>query len=121
MWALVGVAALAAAIVLRRWMPSDDPALTVCWLRRVTHHDCPTCGMTRAAAHLVRGEWAAAIARHPLALPLVAEAAALWLAAPIAIARRWRPSGRVARVWLFAHVALLLAVWIVRALRPPGA
>lgn len=117
MWALTGATALAVVIVLRRWMPPDDSALTVCWLRRVTHHDCPTCGMTRAAAHLVRGEWAAAAARHPLALPLAAEAAALWLAAPIAIVRGWRPSGRAARAWLYAHVALVLAVWVVRLLR----
>lgn len=97
-------------------MPPDDPALTVCWLRRVTHHDCPTCGMTRAAAHLVRGEWGAAVASHPLAAPLAIELALLWLAAPVVIARRRWPAGRTARAWLYAHVAAFLLVWLVRLL-----
>lgn len=101
-------------LVLRAWMPPDDPSLTVCWLRRVTGHDCPTCGMTRAAAHLVRGQWLAAGARHPLALPLAAECVLLWLAAPVAIARRWRPSGRATRAWLYAHVAAFLLLWAAR-------
>ncbi len=95
-------------------MPPDDPALTVCWIRRVTHHDCPTCGMTRAAAHLARGEWAAAFARHPLAIPLAAEAALLWAAAPVALARGWRPSGRAVRAWLVVHAVALLVLWLAR-------
>lgn len=111
---MLGVAGVAAVLLLQRWMPPDDPRLTVCWLRRVTHHECATCGMTRAMAHLVRGEFAAAAARHPLALPLAAEGALLWLAAPFAMARRWWPSGRQGLVWVYAHVALLLMVWLAR-------
>lgn len=113
-WAACGLAALAAVFVLRAWTPSDDPALTMCWLRRVTHHDCPTCGMTRAASHLARGEWAAAAAKHPLALPLAVEAALLWLAAPLAIARRWRPSDRTFWRWVLVHLAAFVLVWLAR-------
>ncbi len=68
---------LVAALVLRAWMPSDDPATTICLFRRLTHHECATCGMTRALALLVRGDWAGAFARHPLAIPLALEAIAL--------------------------------------------
>ncbi|MFN8589649.1 MAG: DUF2752 domain-containing protein [Candidatus Eisenbacteria bacterium] len=100
--------------VLRAWTPPDDPALTVCWLRRVTHHECPTCGMTRAASHLVRGEWAAATARHPLALPLAVEAALLWLAAPLAIVRRRYPSDRTLWRWTLTHFAAFVFVWLAR-------
>lgn len=73
--------------------------------------------MTRAFARLARGDVAGAAARHPLAVPLAFELGLLWLAAPLAIARRWRvpPAWRVR--WLVAHAAAFLALWAVRLLR----
>ncbi len=105
---------LVAALVLRAWMPSDDPATTICLFRRLTHHECATCGMTRALALLVRGDWAGAFARHPLAIPLALEGVALWIAAPVALARGARVPGRVRDGWLLAHAGAFLALWVAR-------
>lgn len=38
-----------------------------CAFRALIGRDCPTCGLTRAHAHLWRGEWEAARDRHPAA------------------------------------------------------
>ncbi len=43
---------------------------TLCPLRAVTAVPCPSCGLTRALAHLERGHWAEAVRFHPFA-PLV--------------------------------------------------
>jgi len=105
---------LAAMLVLRAWTPSDDPNATICLFRRLTHHDCATCGMTRALSRLARGDLAGAFARHPLAPPLALEALLLWLAAPFAFTRGRRLPDRVRDRWLLAHAAAFLLVWIVR-------
>jgi hypothetical protein len=115
-WAMAGGALIALALALRAWAPGDDPGQTLCLFRQLTHHDCATCGMTRALAHLARGDVRGAMARHPLALPLAAEALALWLAAPLAIARGWRPSGAWRDRALLAHASAFLGVWLVRLL-----
>jgi hypothetical protein len=45
-------------------------SLVLCPLRAVTAIPCPSCGLTRALAHLERGHWAEALKFHPFA-PLV--------------------------------------------------
>ena len=105
---------LAATAVLAAWSPPDDPAWTICLFKRLTHHDCATCGMTRALSRLAHGDLRGAFARHPLAPPLAAEAAALWLLAPVAIARRWRPRAGLVAAWGWGHLALVYGVWIAR-------
>jgi Protein of unknown function (DUF2752) len=112
-WLLAG-AALAAGLVLAAWTPPDDPAWSVCLFRRLAHVPCATCGMTRALSLLAHGDLRGSLVRHPLAAPFAAEAAALWLLAPLALRRGWRPPGTWARGWLLGHLALLLAVWLVR-------
>ncbi len=91
----------------------------MCVFRRLTHHDCATCGLTRALAHLARGDWHGAAARHPLALPLAGEIVLAWLAAPIAFARgwRWRDAWTMRVMW--AHVAAFVGVWLVRLAAAP--
>lgn len=111
---LAGAAGLFAWLVLAAWTPPADPAYTLCLFRRVTHHDCATCGMTRAFAHLAKGDVRGAAAAHPLAPPLAAEALGVWLATPWAIARAWRPSARLARGVLIANLAVVFAVWLAR-------
>jgi hypothetical protein len=49
---------------------TDPATATFCPLRAVTGIPCPSCGITRALAHLERGQWAEAVRCHPLA-PLV--------------------------------------------------
>jgi hypothetical protein len=113
-WLVLGAAALGAWALLAVWTPPDDAAWTTCLFRRVTHHECATCGMTRALSLLARGDLRGSLGRHPLAAPLAAEAAALWLLAPLALRRRWRPPARWVARWAVAHLAVVLAVWVVR-------
>jgi hypothetical protein len=80
----------------------------------VTHLPCATCGLTRSFAHLAAGDLSGAFARHALGPPLAAELALLWLAAPVAIARAWRPSGALRDRWLLAHAAAFLLFGLSR-------
>ncbi len=113
-WALAGAAGVLGLAVLAAWTPPAGEAWSTCLFRRVTHVPCATCGMTRALSSLAHGDLAGARARHPLAVPFAAEAALLWLLAPLAIRRRWAPPERWLRAWLLAHGVLLLAVWGAR-------
>jgi len=119
-WALAGAAALLAWAVLAAWTPPEGEAWSVCLFRRVTHLPCATCGMTRALSALAHGDLRASLAEHPLAAPFAAEAALLWLLAPLALRRGWRPSAAWTRGWLLVHAAPLLAVWIARLARLAG-
>jgi hypothetical protein len=115
-WGLAGALGLAAAAALHFWVPPTDPRYIVCLFRRVTGLPCPGCGMTRAFAHLAKGEWRAAVHDHPLAPLLAAEVGMAWLvwggiAAGLV---RWpRRLVRTDRVVL-ANAAVLVAVWLVR-------
>ncbi len=51
------------------WVNSPG-SLVLCPLRAVTGIPCPSCGLTRALAHLEHGHWAEAVRFHPFA-PLV--------------------------------------------------
>lgn len=115
LWVLAGLAGLAGLAVLHVWQPSPDPGSSVCLSRRLTNLPCPGCGMTRAFAHLAKGEWGAAFADHPLAPVLAAELALAWIGWGILLARglptlelRWL------NPLLLAHAAVLVAVWLGR-------
>lgn len=115
LWALAGLAGLAAAVVLRVWVPGSGPETSFCFSRRVLGLPCPGCGLTRAFAHLARGEWSAALADHPLAPVLAAEIVLAWLAWGRS-ALRGLPLPQPA--WLtpavLAHLAVLCALWLGR-------
>jgi hypothetical protein len=100
-----------------------------CAFRATTGRPCPGCGMSRALAALVRGDWNAAFFLHAFA-PLFAAAGLLILAASVLPAeRRTRLAQRVAAferatgaaVWL---AAAFMVYWLVRLLytplTPPG-
>ncbi len=114
LWFASGLAALVFWGLFQVWAPPDDPGSSLCLLRR-TLVPCPGCGLTRSAAHLARGDWAAAVARHPLGPVLALEAAAAWGLWGLVLARRVKaPSpawtGRV----LIAHAAVVIALWLGR-------
>lgn len=91
----------------------------LCPFRRLTGLPCPGCGMTRAAGHLLRGEFREALRDHPL-VPLIM-AIAIGGVLKHTAARRWlergqeslsrlvRPMPRTARV---AAAALAAAGWV---------
>jgi Protein of unknown function (DUF2752) len=100
-----------------------------CAFRATTGRPCPGCGMSRAMAALVRGDWRAALFLHAFA-PLFAAAGVLMIVAAVLPAdRRERLAGQVAGVeratgstlWL---VAAFMVYWLVRLLytplTPPG-
>jgi hypothetical protein len=114
-WALCGLAGLAALALLHFWTPLEGREHAVCFTRRVLGIPCPACGLTRAFAHLAKGEWAAALAAHPLAPALAAEAALLWMVQGAALVRR-RPlrSPVPLHAAVYAHLAVLGALWLGR-------
>lgn len=87
-----------------------------CLFRRLTGIPCPGCGMTRAFAHLAKGEWAAAWTNHPLSFFLAPQIGLAWLAWGLVLADRLRLSlndERLPRV-LIGEAAVLLAFWLGR-------
>jgi hypothetical protein len=70
---LLALALLAGVLLLPLlafdWVTSPG-SLVLCPLRAVTAIPCPSCGLTRALAHLERGHWAEAVRFHPFA-PLI--------------------------------------------------
>jgi len=111
--------------LLHLWTPSEDARFSICLSRRFLGLPCPGCGMTRALAHLAKGEWRAAVASHPFAPLLAAELLFVWLAWGAALTRLAevaRIAGRLrARFWpegigplVLANLALLVALWMGR-------
>lgn len=117
-WLAAGGAGLLAFALLRAVTPPPPDVLPLCLVRRVLGLPCPGCGMTRALAHLARGEWRAALALHPLAPLLAAELALGWAAAGAAVLSRAKAAAELWRSWvpavLAADGALLVAVWAGR-------
>jgi hypothetical protein len=115
LWALAGLAALGGFLLFRVWVPAPGSENTVCLLRRLSGLPCPGCGMTRAFAHLAKGEWSAAASDHLLAYGALAELGLGWLAWGAALARRRTvrlPVG-LDRLAL-AHLAVFVAFWLGR-------
>jgi len=114
-WALAGAAGLAAFLVLRVWVPPEGAAFAICPLRRFTGLPCPGCGMTRAFAHLAKGEWTAALRVHPLAPLFAAELTLLWAAWGGAASGLVRlPVVAKPELAALGHLAVLAAVWLGR-------
>jgi hypothetical protein len=114
LWFLTGLLGLAGLAVLYVWVPSGDSSGAVCLSRRLLHLPCPGCGMTRAFAHLAKGEWAAAVTDHPLAPVIALEMILGWLAWGAVVAGRpLRLPVRVETV-LVANAAALCALWLGR-------
>jgi hypothetical protein len=114
-WALAGAGGMAAALVLHVWAPADGPGFTLCPLRLFTGLPCPGCGMTRAFAHLAKGEWSAAVHDHPLAPLLAAELALAWAAWGASASGLVRlPALVKPEAAALGHLAVLVAVWLGR-------
>lgn len=113
-WALAGLGGLAGAFVFSLWTPGSDPANALCFSRRVLDVPCPGCGLTRAFAHLAKGEWREALVLHPLAPVVAAELGLAWGAWGLALAGR-RPRRLRFEHLALANAAALAALWLGRA------
>jgi hypothetical protein len=100
---------------LHLWVPPEGARFIVCPFRRLTGLPCPGCGMTRAFAHLAKGQWSAALRDHPLAPLLAAEICIAWVAWGLPAADRLRAVAiaRLDRLALW-HVVVLGLVWLGR-------
>lgn len=87
----------------------DGP--TLCPFALVTGVACPLCGMTRAAAHLIRGDLAEAAASHPLVF-LVVASVLVYLAIALS-GRRMRNPRWTGTLWL-GGAAIVIVVWLIR-------
>jgi hypothetical protein len=116
LWLITGLAGLAGLAILHLWVPSGDAASALCLSRRLFHLPCPGCGMTRAFAHLAKGEWSPALRDHPFSPLLALEGILGWGAWGVAIAAA-RPLRLPIRleILLLANAAALIALWLGRA------
>jgi hypothetical protein len=88
--------------------PSRPLPVELCAFKWLTGWSCPTCGLTRAFCHALRGNLAASVAFHPLG-PLAALTAVSWAVGAALEAWRGRKLGATAQT--------LVRLGIVRAVR----
>lgn len=117
LWVLAGLLGLGGFLLFHVWEPAPGSQNTVCLLRRLSGFPCPGCGMTRAFAHIAKGEWVAAASDHLLAFVVLAELGLAWLVWGAALARRRpvRVPWRLVEPVALAHLAVLVAFWLGRA------
>jgi hypothetical protein len=91
----------------------DTP--TMCPFALATGMACPGCGMTRAAGQLLRGDFGAAIAYHPLVPAIALLTAVGWGWFVLRRTGRVQPmSNRALNGVLIATALALVAVWVIR-------
>jgi len=91
----------------------------LCLMAVALHLPCPGCGMTRATLALLRGDFARALAIHPLAPAIAPIAMGLFVIQAISYVRTGRAfgTGRTPRTLELvgaALVILLFGVWVAR-------
>lgn len=123
LWAAAVALGCLALLGLSRWLEPDPRGLGTheqlggwqCVVPLVTGYPCPTCGMTTAFAHTVRGQWGAAFHAQPagLVLCLAVMAAAGLALGVLASGKTWHLNWyRVSPAWVpLAVLGLLLLGW----------
>ena len=115
--------ALRALGVAGVWAAAVLPALVgwqQCGFARYFHAPCPGCGMTRAAALLLAGDWRGSLAMHPLAVPAGLAGASFALATVWATYVHGAPlvqrtaTGRAALAALALVYVATFALWVLR-------
>ncbi len=83
---------------------------TICLFKTATGIPCPGCGMTRAWAAALRGDFTGALEWHPLfaAAPVLAALTAVYIFAKKPRMRK------IAEIALIVMCVTFIAVWIVR-------
>jgi hypothetical protein len=112
LWIVGTAMAFVVAAALLAFGPGDG---STCLFRAGTGVACPGCGMTRATAALLRGDWATMWRMHPLAAVVAAEGLAVWAFWGWTVfVRRRRVDETVMLYLLVVNTALLVVVWVVR-------
>ena len=126
MWAAALGLGCAGALVLAVWLTPDPRGvgthtqlgLPPCGSMLIWGIPCPTCGMTTAYAHAVRGHWWAAVRTQPAGWLAALATAAIGGVSFVTVVtgRHWRvnwyrvPPGRVAAT----VIAVVLLAWLYR-------
>lgn len=88
---------------------------TICPFALFTGTACPGCGMTRAGAALLRGDFTTAMTLHPVAPLIAVELIAGWVWYVLRRSGKVPPlQTRTVNVILIATGVVLLAVWAFR-------
>ena len=88
---------------------------STCLIYTATGVSCPGCGMTRAAAAMLRGDWSSMWRFHPMAVVVAVEGFVTWATWGWTVFVRRRRVDEAVLLWLLvANTVLLLVVWIVR-------
>jgi hypothetical protein len=96
--------------------PIED-GTTICPFALCTGMACPGCGMTRAAAHLIRGDLTTALGYHPLVPMIALLSVGGWVWYLLRRSGRARPlPTRWVNLVLAGTGLMLLGVWVARAL-----
>jgi hypothetical protein len=97
--------------------PDRPLPVEVCAFKYLTGLPCPTCGLTRAVCHALRGDWISSLTYHPAGI-LVAAILIGWMLVSAAEAARGRslvdPRGRWHTALFTFAGALSIFSWIVR-------
>jgi len=110
---VVGVAAFGVYVAWNvYWLAQQKipPSL----FKALTGLPCPTTGGTRSALALYHGDFAASLRFNPMLLPI---SALLAMTIALAIARRGRAPGWLARAW----IVLLGVAWLIKLVGPRDA
>jgi hypothetical protein len=114
-WILCGFFLFAAYLILKVWVPNEEPAKSICFIRQTTGISCPGCGLSRGFAALAKWDLGGALQKHPLSPIFAFEALCVWTYWGILLAGWVRPpSVDFIHRALFLQVALLLFVWSFR-------
>jgi Protein of unknown function (DUF2752) len=112
-------AAVALGLIAARIVDPNRPLpFDVCLFKRLTGIPCPTCGLTRALCHALRGDWGVSFDYHPAGILLAAGLIGwmLWSAADAARGRRFAEAarGRLCTSMIGAGIVVSIAAWVVR-------
>jgi len=114
LWFLGTALAIAVIGALYFFGPGEGSS---CLVLSATGVSCPGCGMTRAAAALLRGDLRGAWMFHPLAPFVAIQGLIVWAWwGWVAFSRQRRVDEAIVLWLLVADTALLVAVWVVRLL-----